>query len=85
MVRKPSDELSGIPALTFPPALLRLPLSLPLHPQPQPRLHPSGSYSEGEAVAVQNCKIFILGGAVAHFDHRMFVFFWVSGGSMDVQ
>ena len=37
----------------------QLHLPLPLHPQP--RLHPSGSSSEGGAVAVQNCKILYLG------------------------
>ena len=37
----------------------------------------------GGAVAIQNCKIFILGGAVAHFDHRIFNFFRGGGGSMD--
>ena len=46
---------------------LRLPLPLPLHPQPQPqpRLRLSGSASKRVAVAVKNCKMFILGG-VAH-------------------
>ena len=63
-------------------------LRLPLHPQPQPRLHPlhpSGSYSKGGAVAVQKCEMFIIRGAVAHFEHKILIFSRGCGGSMDVR
>ena len=62
-------------SLTLQPPLrlpLPLPLPLPLHsqPQPQPRLHPlhpMGSFSEGGAVAVQNCKMFVVRGGGCTF------------------
>jgi len=78
LISSASDEWSGIPALTFPafpdPPAPALPAPAPAppppapQPQPQPRLqplHPSGSSSEGGAVAVQNCKVFVFMGAVA--------------------
>jgi hypothetical protein len=40
----------------------------------------SGSSSEGGAVAVQNCKIFICRGDGCTFDHIIFIF---SGGAAD--
>jgi alkanesulfonate monooxygenase SsuD/methylene tetrahydromethanopterin reductase-like flavin-dependent oxidoreductase (luciferase family) len=73
--------MSGQKAFPAPQPQLRL-------PQPQPCLHPlhlSVSSSEGGAVAVQNCRIFIWGGAIAHIDHNIFIYFRGGGGSMDVR
>ena len=89
VVRKPSDEWSGVPDSTSLHSLTPQPqLRLPLHPQPQPHLHPlhpSGSSSEGGGGCKANSKIFIIGGAVAHFGHINFFFLGVGGGSMDVR
>jgi hypothetical protein len=49
-----------LPHSPSPQPQLHLPLPLPrLHSQPQPRLHPLGSSSEGGAVAVQNYKTLV--------------------------
>jgi hypothetical protein len=52
-------------------------LRLPLHPQPQPqpRLHPSGSSSEGRAIAEQSSKIFIGGGGPLHILNKFYFFY----------
>ena len=68
LISSASNEWSGSLPMSgqeFPhspssPTQFCLPLPLPLHPQPQPRLHPSGSSSEGGAVALENCEMFIL-------------------------
>ena len=55
------------------------PCPCPSNPSPSP-LSTSGSSSEGGAVAVQNCEMFNVGGAVAHFDH---IIFFVPRGAVD--
>ena len=86
MVRKPSEEWSEIPALTFPPAPAPPAPAPAQHPQPQPRLHPSGNSSEGGGrLQFKILRYLFFGVAVAHFDHKIFKFFRGGSGFMDAR
>ena len=81
VVRKPSDEQSEIPALTFPPApALYAPAPAPAPAPPTPSA-PVRKLQRGGAVAVQNCKIFICRGGGCTFSPYNIYFF--QGGAVD--
>jgi len=94
VVRKPSDEWSEIPALTFPtfpdPPVPAPPAPAPAPPVSSPALPapvaPIGKFQRGRGrLQCKTVKCIFLKAAVARFDHKIFIFLRGGGGSMDVR